>query len=77
MRSRIKRVAEQAVDPRPAKFARRQGDAMYDDELRHDTGRARIAVGRRELRRAAQQAGGNINTQDWPTLAHLLCLANR
>ena len=57
------RIREESFDPGPAKVARRQADAVHDNQVCFRTGRARIVVRRCDLPGAAHQAASKINLQ--------------
>ena len=52
---------EELIDPGTAELARRQTDAMHNDELRHDAGGARIEMRREHLCDIGKEARGAIN----------------
>jgi len=55
MCGRIERIGEQRVDPRSAKFAGRQADAVDDDQIHRRAGRPVVAVGRGSILGRVQQ----------------------
>ena len=56
-----KAIGEQLVDVRAAELARRQTDAVDDQQVDLDTCRPRIVIGRRQLASLRHQTGNRVD----------------
>lgn len=61
---------EQPIDPRSPEIARRQADAVHDNQIRYTTVRTRIEVGRQHLTHTHGEPRGAVNREGWREWRH-------